>query len=179
MRILGLRWQEETALRPQDLELDRPVARLKVVGTLERSNGRVEYKRKGKTDAARRTLKMPERMRLALAWQIENYTNEQWVFAAAKGGFLRYDNFLKRVWKPATKDAGIASDDKSFDFHEFRHTAAAFMIADGADPLQVMRRMGLLGHPHDLQPLRPPLPGQGGRPRRGTQPAMGASGSGP
>jgi integrase len=27
-------------------------------------------------------------------------------------------------------------------FHELRHTAAAFMINDGADPLQVKRRMG-------------------------------------
>jgi hypothetical protein len=42
----------------------------------------------------------------------------------------------------ATIEAGIASDGKSFTFHELRHTAAAFMIDEGGDPLQVMRRMG-------------------------------------
>jgi integrase len=49
-----------------------------------------------------------------------------------------YDNFRNRVWTSATKAAGIAL----FDFHELRHTAAAFMIADGANALQVNRRMG-------------------------------------
>ena len=44
-----------------------------------------------------------------------------------------------RVWAGATKAAGIAP----FDFHELRHTtAAAFMIAEGANALQVKRRMG-------------------------------------
>ncbi|CAN5755286.1 hypothetical protein BH18ACT15_BH18ACT15_02740 [soil metagenome] len=43
---------------------------------------------------------------------------------------------------PATVAAGISSEGDAFTFHELRHTAAAFMIDYGTDPLQVMRRMG-------------------------------------
>jgi hypothetical protein len=60
------------------------------------------------------------------------------VFSAPKGGFLRYDNFRTRVWTPAVERAGLAP----LTFHCLRHTAAAFMIDDGADPLQLQRRMG-------------------------------------
>jgi integrase len=42
------------------------------------------------------------------------------------------------VWVPAVESAGLAP----LKFHELRHTAAAFMISDGADPLQIKRRMG-------------------------------------
>jgi integrase len=42
------------------------------------------------------------------------------------------------VWQPAVVAAGLAP----LTFHQLRHTAAAFMINDGADPLQMRRRMG-------------------------------------
>lgn len=64
--------------------------------------------------------------------------HREWVFAAPEGGYLRYDNFRTRVWSPATVAAGV----DPFDFHELRHTAAAFMISEGANALQVKRRMG-------------------------------------
>ena len=41
-----------------------------------------------------------------------------------------------------TSDLLVASEEESFTFHELRHTAAAFMVDEGADPLQLMRRMG-------------------------------------
>jgi integrase len=52
---------------------------------------------------------------------------------------------LARIGRaPATLAAGLAPEDAPFTFHELRHTAAALMIDEGAgaDPLQVMRRMG-------------------------------------
>jgi integrase len=102
---------------------------------LERPLPAVEY---AKTTAARRTLKMPEFLREMLAWHLSRFSSKEWVFTSPGGGFLRYDNFRKRVWVPAVEEAGLAP----FKFHELRHTAAAFMIDDGADPLQVKRRMG-------------------------------------
>jgi integrase len=66
------------------------------------------------------------------------FPHEEWVFSSPEGRFLRYDNFRSRVWAGATKAARIAP----FNFHELRHTAAAFMIAEGANALQVKRRMG-------------------------------------
>jgi integrase len=61
---------------------------------------------------------------------------------APNGGFPRYDNFRSRFWAPAVTAAGVSSSDSSFTLHQLRHTAAAFMIDDGGDPLHVMRRMG-------------------------------------
>jgi len=44
----------------------------------------------------------------------------------------------KRQWLPAVERAELVP----LKFHELRLTAVVFMIDDGADPLQVKRRMG-------------------------------------
>ena len=44
----------------------------------------------------------------------------------------------RRVWVPAVDEAALSP----LTFHQTRHTAAAFMIDSGADPLQIKRRMG-------------------------------------
>jgi integrase len=136
---LGLRWHEIAGLKRKYLELEpeRP-ASLRVVSTIERSGGRCRVVDLGKTKAARRTLVMPEFLRDALADHLERYPDPEWVFSAPKGSFLRYDNFRTRVWTPAVEKAELAP----LTFHCLRHTAAAFMIDDGADPLQLKRRMG-------------------------------------
>lgn len=77
-------------------------------------------------------------MREILVAHLETYPDGEWVFPAPKGGFLRYDNFRTREWAPAVEWAGLAP----LTFHGLRHTAAAFMIDEGADPLQLKRRMG-------------------------------------
>jgi integrase len=136
---LGLRWQEIAGLRRQALDI-RPgrLASVRVVTTIERANGLYRAVEYGKSKAARRTLKMPEFLRDVLRWHLKMFKSDEWVFPGPEGGFLRYDNFRPRVWNPAVERAGLAP----LTFHELRHTAAAFMINDGADPLQVKRRMG-------------------------------------
>jgi integrase len=42
------------------------------------------------------------------------------------------------VWTPAVISAHLAP----LAFHQLRHTAASFMINDGAEPLQIKRRIG-------------------------------------
>lgn len=105
---------------------------MRVVTTIERANGLYRAVECGKSKAARRTLKMPEFLREILLWHLKAFLSDEWVFPAPEGGFLRYDNFRPRVWNPAVKRAGLAP----LTFHELRHTAAAFMINDGADPLR-------------------------------------------
>lgn len=136
---LGLRWQEIAGLRRHNLDM-RPgrLASLRVVSTIERANGRYQQVEYAKSKAARRTLKMPDFLREFLAWHLKVFHSDEWVFPSPKGGFLRYDNFRSRIWVPAVDEARLAP----LTFHELRHTAAAFMINDGADPLQVKRRMG-------------------------------------
>lgn len=136
---LGLRWQELAGLRRDAVTLTAGrVPALRVISTIERSNGRYEVKEYGKTLAARRTLKMPTWVAEALAWHMRAFPHGEWVFPAPEGGYLLYDNFRTRVWAPATEAAEV----DPFDFHELRHTAAAFMISEGANALQVKRRMG-------------------------------------
>ena len=136
---LGLRWHEIAGLRLRYVELERGrPATLRVISTIERSGGRCRVVDVGKTKAARRTLVMPEFLREALEDHVAKYSDGEWVFAAPKGGFLRYDNFRNREWSPAVEKARLAP----LTFHCLRHTAAAFMIDDGADPLQLKRRMG-------------------------------------
>ena len=136
---LGLRWQEVSGLR-RDVISMRPnrLATVRVVTTIERSNGHCQAVEYGKSAAARRTLKMPEFLREMLAWHLGAFPSDEWVFTAPGGGFLRYDNFRARVWAPAVKAAWL----DGLTFHQLRHTAATFMIDDGADPLQIKRRMG-------------------------------------
>lgn len=62
------------------------------MSTIERSGGRCHVVDMGKTKAARRTLVMSEFLRIALVDQVAKYSDEEWVVAARKGGFLRYDN---------------------------------------------------------------------------------------
>lgn len=136
---LGLRWQELAGLRRDAVTLAAgQVPTLRVISTIERSNGRYEVKEYGKSLAARRTLKMPSWVAEALVWHMRAFPHREWVFPAPEGGYLLYDNFRTRVWAAATTAAEV----DPFDFHELRHTAAAFMISEGANALQVKRRMG-------------------------------------
>lgn len=81
------------------------------------SDGRVEYRPYGKSDAARRSLKIPEFLRQALIFQVATHSNLEWVFPAPGGGFLRYENFRSRFWVPAAAATGISSVEDPFTFH--------------------------------------------------------------
>jgi len=105
---LGLRWQELAGLRRErvDLRPGRP-ATLRVVDTIERAKGVSRPVAYGKSDAARRTLKMPDFLRDALAWHFGEFHSDGWVFAAPEGGHLQYTNFRRRIWAPAVRSAGL------------------------------------------------------------------------
>ncbi len=135
---LGLRWQELAGLRRRYLDLSARPATLRVVSTIERAHGRYRVVDLGKTKAARRTLKMPDFLADMLTWHVDAFPNNEWVFPAPEGGFLTYVNFRRRVWEPAVREAGLVP----LTIHQLRHTAAALMVDEGADPLQIKRRMG-------------------------------------
>jgi integrase len=114
---LGLRWQELAGLRPSAVTMiPGQTPSLRVLSTIERSNGTYQVKEYGKSLATRRTLKMPAFVAEALACHLATFPSEEWVFTGPRGGFLRYDNFRSRVWEPATQAAGVAP----LDPHELR-----------------------------------------------------------
>ena len=133
---LGLRWGEAAGLKRQPLNLLRQ--EIRIVGTIERAAGVYRYVEDTKSVASRRTIKLPPFLVEILAAHLETATVAEFVFPAAEGGFLRYDNFRRRVWQPAVERAGLGH----LTFHELRHTAAALLIDQGADPLLIQRRLG-------------------------------------
>jgi integrase len=60
------------------------------------------------------------------------------VFTAPKGGPLRVTAFRARMWRPATRAAGL----DGLRIHDLRHTAVALWIAAGANPKEVAARAG-------------------------------------
>lgn len=61
-------------------------------------------------------------------------------FTSSTGLPLRHSNFYSRIWKPAVQEAGLPTH---LRIHDLRHTAAAFMIDEGAH-LELVRQQ--LGH---------------------------------
>ncbi|MGH9119666.1 MAG: tyrosine-type recombinase/integrase [Acidimicrobiales bacterium] len=51
---------------------------------------------------------------------------------------LRHSNFLSRVWRPALRGAHLPAD---LTPHELRHTCAALLIAEGADPKAIQAQL--------------------------------------
>jgi len=92
-----------------------------------------------KTRASRRTVGLPRFVAEELAEHLAAATDPAaFVFTAPKGGQLRVTGFRARVWRPATRAAGL----DGLRIHDLRHTAVALWIAAGANPKEVAARAG-------------------------------------
>jgi len=95
-----------------------------------------------KTAAGRRSVAVPATIVVALEEHLATYAEpgaDGLVFPAPTGGYLRLENFRKRVWQPAVSAAGVGP----LRIHDLRHTCASLAIAAGAD-IKVLQQM--LGH---------------------------------
>jgi integrase len=94
-----------------------------------------------KTEAGRRTVTLPAVAAAALAEHLATYSQpgpDGLVFTSTEDGLLRRSNFNRRVWRPATRAAGLVG----LRFHNLRHTSATLSIAAGASTRELMARMG-------------------------------------
>jgi integrase len=92
-----------------------------------------------KTRASRRTVGLPRFVVGELAVHLAEPGDPQsFVFTAPQGGPLRVTGFRARVWRPATRAAGL----DGLRIHDLRHTAVALWIAAGANPKEVAARAG-------------------------------------
>jgi integrase len=95
-----------------------------------------------KSAAGRRSVAIPRLVADALHDHLAEYAEpaaDGLIFTAPQGGYMRLENFRRRVWRPATVAAGVAP----LRLHDLRHTCASLAIAAGAD-VKVLQRM--LGH---------------------------------
>jgi integrase len=96
-------------------------------------------RRPPKTRASRRTIGLPRFVVDELAAHLAALgDSEALVFTAPAGGPLRVNVFRARVWRPATRAAGL----EGLRIHDLRHTAVALWIAAGANPKEVSTREG-------------------------------------
>jgi integrase len=134
----GLRWGELVGLRVKRVDLLH--GRITVTEQATEIDGQFTWG-PPKTEAGRRTVTLPAVAAAALAEHLSTYSQagpEGLVFTSTEGGLLRRSNFNRRVWRPATRAAGVAG----LRFHDLRHTSATLSIAAGASTRELMARMG-------------------------------------
>lgn len=125
----GLRAGEVAALRPSDIDLDKGL--VMVTGSIERGGGRKTTKT-GKV----RTVPIPKFLHEALRARIAAADDS--LFEMPTGGPISHPVFYRTYFKPAAAAIGVPD----LRFHGLRHTYAALLIAQGANPLAVQQRLG-------------------------------------
>ncbi|MGI8774476.1 MAG: tyrosine-type recombinase/integrase [Actinomycetota bacterium] len=87
---LGCRWQELSGLRRANVSIPiKGAPTIRIVTTVERSNGVEIPVEMQKSRAALRTLELPSFLAQAMANHLHEFSASQWAFPAPQGGFLR------------------------------------------------------------------------------------------
>ena len=132
----SLRWAELAALRPGDIDLDARTVRV---------TRQLYYHGAGhsfgppKSRAGVRDVDFPELivpdLREHLDWLP---SSAALVFASSTGSPLSHSNFRQRVWLPALAAVGL----EGVHLHDLRHTGNQLTANAGANPRELMARMG-------------------------------------
>lgn len=132
----SLRWAELAALRPADIDLDALTVRV---------SRQLYYHGAGhsfgppKSRAGVRVVDFPALIvpdvREHLAWLP---ASAALVFASSTGTPLAHSNFRRRVWLPGLAATGL----DGIHLHDLRHTGNQLMANAGANPKELMTRMG-------------------------------------
>lgn len=139
---LGWRWSEAMGLRMRDVDLEAGVIYVGNQVVVE-SRGVLHVRDTGKTDAATRTIPLPQPAQDVLRWHIERRSDVEGpdgrVFVTARGETPFRSNF-RRVFQKAVNDAGLGG--RGISMRQLRHTAASLMLTHGLDILDVQERLG-------------------------------------
>lgn len=138
----GLRFGELAALRCGSLDPDR--RELRVSLTLSETGGR-QIEGPPKTESSIRTVPVPAWLCEELVKLTTGRPSDDYLFTAAKGGPIRGGNWRTRVFDPAVKKSGLASQVRGDMLrpHDLRHTCASLHVRHGTPP-KVLSTM--LGH---------------------------------
>jgi len=129
----GMRWGEIAALTLDRVDfLNRKI-------TIDRalaSDGKSSYMSPPKSEAGRRTIRVPTSVIEALALYVKEYGVNDDGLLFRKGGFLISQDW-SRFWRRARGKVGV-----DIHFHDLRHTAVAQAIRAGAHPKQIQTWIG-------------------------------------
>ena len=139
--VLGLRWSEVAGLRVGRLDLLRGT--VTVAETVTRDACGRPVLGPPKSTAGARTLSIPRSLGDVLSRHLARrelaaVEEERLVFESPEGGPLRYTNWRRRVWEPATAAAGCAGA----GFHDLRRCAATALVIGGVDVRTAQTRLG-------------------------------------
>lgn len=121
--LTGMRQGELLALKADDLTLAGKTLRV----------------RKGKTDAASRTVYLNDALVTLLREQLlaRPPSETEYVFPAPEGGPYNPSNLMQRAFRPAREAAGF-----NLTFHHLRHSAISIMAQHGWSPAHIARQVG-------------------------------------
>jgi integrase len=138
--ILGGRWSEVAGLRVGQVDLLRK--KVAVTEALTRDAQGHPVFDSPKSAAGQRTIAMSEELADLVAEHLARRgltaaDSDHLVFEAPKGGPLRYSNWRRRVWLPATVAAGC----EGAGFHDLRRASGTALIVGGVDVRTVQARL--------------------------------------
>lgn len=133
----SLRWAELAALTPHDIDLDACTVR--VTRQINYPPGGGHFFGPPKSRAGRRVVSFPDLIVPDLRTHLDQLAPAAaLVFSSPDGQPLRHSNFYRRVWMPAAAATGLAG----IHLHDLRHTGNQFTADAGANPRELMARMG-------------------------------------
>lgn len=132
----GLRWGEAVALRRRRVDVLR--RQLSIAEAATQVSGRLVFG-EPKTHR-RRIVHLPRFVAEELAQHLRSRPSDPvaLMWAAPKGGPLRYNQYRSRVWDPGVTGAGL----EGLTPHALRHTCASLMRAEGADVKAIQTQLG-------------------------------------
>ncbi|MBD0740553.1 tyrosine-type recombinase/integrase [Streptomyces sp. CBMA29] len=95
-----------------------------------------------KTDRSYRVVPLPKMAADAMKAHLKVFPApgpQDWLFTAPQGGAVAYNEFMKRVWRPACRKAGIPD---GIGPHALRHHYASLLIKHGESVKTVSERLG-------------------------------------
>ena len=131
----SLRWGELVALRPEDIDPDGCTVR--VTRQLNKP-GTVPVFGPPKSRAGRRVVDFADLIVPDLRKHLRSVPPGGLAFTSAEGMALSNTNFRRRVWGPALAAVGL----EGVHIHDLRHTGNQFTANAGANPRELMARMG-------------------------------------
>jgi integrase len=134
----GLRWGELAGLQRRDIDTKRKTVR--VARQLCEVPGQPPFFAPPKSDAGKRLVAIPSVILPDVLSHLDGLTPpaaDALLFTSPAGMPLRHTNFRRRVWLPALAVAGL-----DVHLHDLRHTGNQLVAEAGANPRELMERMG-------------------------------------
>jgi len=133
----SLRWAELAALTPQDINL--AACTVRVTRQINYPPGGGHTFGPPKSRASRRVVSFPDLIVPDLREHVDGLDPDAaLLFTSPDGQPLRHSNFYRRAWTPALTATGLART----HLHDLRHTGNQFTADAGANPRELMARMG-------------------------------------